>query len=446
MHTTQHPTLPLCHALAPFGLTPTTLPDDTHNIRRHAHHLAHQLPTRGLVLFTGPSGSGKSRLLRAVRHALDTTPRHTADANAPIHHPHLTPIDALTGPIDRRLALLARFGLAEPRLWPRPIHTLSDGERARFALARAVSTLPDSSAHPPLLIIDELASLLDRNTARSLAATLARWARALPPPGVLVLAATAHADMARFLAPDLLINPARADTLAPRPPRRAAHPQPTITPATIDDYRALAHLHYLAPRPATIAGVWRAQLPDADRPRARITAGVLVASLPTRQGLWRRYAWPNRYSGRDRAAALARLNAEVRCISRVIVDPRFRGLGVAHALVRAYLAAPLTPATEAVAAMGRLVPFFASAGMTAYPLPRRAPDERLLDACAHAELEPAALLTAAGARRAHQHPLLIAELARWCRATRDPGGPDALTRAALRLLRQPVAYAAGGIA
>lgn len=135
----------------------------------------------------------------------------------------------------------------------------------------------------------------------------------------------------------------------------------TIAPGTRRDYELLARFHYRAGCPATICRVLAALVEG--EPRA---VGVLVVSRPTPNGPWREAAWPGRYTPRDglsRRACLRRLNAEVRTISRVIVHPSFRGLGIGSALVRAYLHRPLAPRVEAIAALGPHAPLFAAAGM-----------------------------------------------------------------------------------
>ncbi len=106
-------------------------------------------------------------------------------------------------------------------------------------------------------------------------------------------------------------------------------------------------------------------------------AGVLVVANPTLNGAWRREAWPRLMAGADKREAARVLNARVRTIARVVVEPRYRGLGVAKALVRAYLRDPCTDHTEALAAMGAVCPFFAGAGMREVPMPAR-PRERML--------------------------------------------------------------------
>ena len=58
----------------------------------------------------------------------------------------------------------------------------------------------------------------------------------------------------------------------------------------------------------------------------------------------------------------------------------YRGCGLAVRLVRDALAGAETPLMEALAAMGRVHPFFERAGMAAYPLPPDRPTARLLSA------------------------------------------------------------------
>ncbi|MDX2131856.1 MAG: hypothetical protein SFY69_07380 [Planctomycetota bacterium] len=132
-----------------------------------------------------------------------------------------------------------------------------------------------------------------------------------------------------------------------------------IGPGTWRDYERLAETHYLGQRPATAACILAARCV-----RSGELAGVLVVSMPTLNSTWRRSAWGERYEPRGgRARAARALNREVRTISRVLVSPAWRGLGVGVSLVRAYLASPLTRRTEAIAAMGRYAPIFERAGM-----------------------------------------------------------------------------------
>jgi GNAT superfamily N-acetyltransferase len=132
-----------------------------------------------------------------------------------------------------------------------------------------------------------------------------------------------------------------------------------ITRGTRADYRLLSGLHYRAGEPAVIDRVLCA------RHKGELV-GVLVVARGVLNAPWRAAAWPGRFDQRcprARARAVNHPRSGVRCLARVIVDPRVRGMGVASRLVRAYLRRPLTRCTEALAAMGRATPLFTRAGM-----------------------------------------------------------------------------------
>lgn len=215
-----------------------------------------------------------------------------------------------------------------------------------------------------------------------------------------------------------------------------------IEPGCAADYRALAHLHYRGAGPATWARVLRA----VDR-RDGTLAGVLVVSMPTLHGTARRRAWPGVFEARSAAELSAVVRRELRTISRVVVDPRYRGLGVATALVRRYLSAPLTPRTEAVAAMASCTSFFAAAGMREVPIEPHRRHVRLARTLDGMKLGPADLLTPERLALPRRRELWRA-LRAWARAARPP---RALARArcgriaraaGLALLAAPRAYVA----
>lgn len=217
---------------------------------------------------------------------------------------------------------------------------------------------------------------------------------------------------------------------------------------TLADYHAMARWHYRAGRPATCVLVltawwWPAgqHTRGAGTSPVPLRAGVLVVSMPTLNARWRPRATVGTSDHTDRAAAARWLNCPVhgvRCISRVVTDPRVRGLGVATMLVAAYLRRPLTTRTEAVAAMGPYSGFFARAGMTpcgssGIAAQALAPSRR--DAALTAALSrhrwrtgtrgirPWQLTDAAWvARRAAGDPALADALRRWCRASRATAG------------------------
>jgi hypothetical protein len=106
---------------------------------------------------------------------------------------------------------------------------------------------------------------------------------------------------------------------------------------------------------------------------SNIPAGVIVYTMPTAALELRNIALGGILSGLDRKSRLNFINENVRTISRVIIEPRFRSLGLASRLVKETMEKIDVPVIEALAVMGYVNHFFEKAGMTSYeaPLPAR---------------------------------------------------------------------------
>jgi GNAT superfamily N-acetyltransferase len=206
------------------------------------------------------------------------------------------------------------------------------------------------------------------------------------------------------------------------------------------DWKALAGFHYRAGRVAGVIRIFRA------RHRGRL-AGVLVEALPLLASAARDAATDHRFAIPDRLLAAALLNDEVRCISRVIVHPVYRSLGLAVRLVRHSLEQAQTSYVEAFAAMGRVHPFFEKAGMTAHERPADEAASRMTAALAHAGLQPMDLcagekwLGAWNGADGEGRAFLTEELRRYCGFGRRAVSPRQQVDVARRkLLSQPVYY------
>jgi GNAT superfamily N-acetyltransferase len=128
-----------------------------------------------------------------------------------------------------------------------------------------------------------------------------------------------------------------------------------IRRGTARDYDALARFHYCAGRPASFAAIWTAHLADTTTP-----VGVAILSWPPADSLDRhRHFAIGNLPPRDR---LTFANAHLRTVSRVVVHPRCRGLGLGVALVRRCAAECPSPYVEAMARMGWAHPLFERAG------------------------------------------------------------------------------------
>jgi GNAT superfamily N-acetyltransferase len=206
------------------------------------------------------------------------------------------------------------------------------------------------------------------------------------------------------------------------------------------DWKALAGFHYRAGRVAGVVRIFRA------RHRGRL-AGVLVETLPLLASGARDAATGERFVIPDRLLAAALLNDEVRCISRVIVHPVFRSLGLAVRLVGHALEQADTTYVEAFAAMGRVHPFFEKAGMRAYERPADEPGERMTAALAHAGLEPMDLCAPGKWQAAWSgadegcRAFLGEELRRYCGyGRRAVSTEEQIIQARRKLLSEPVYY------
>jgi hypothetical protein len=175
-----------------------------------------------------------------------------------------------------------------------------------------------------------------------------------------------------------------------------------IERGTRDDWLALAPLHYRSHHAGAVTDIFRVvyrQVPRPpapaslrsrrDSPQSSVLVGVIVYSrAPLSLGA-RDRATGGRYrtGGMGRTAAGHLVNRELRIISRVVITPNWRGLGLAARLVAETLPQVGTPYVEAMAAMGLMHPMFVRAGMTAYPQPPSPQGQRLAAALEAAGLD-----------------------------------------------------------
>jgi hypothetical protein len=143
-----------------------------------------------------------------------------------------------------------------------------------------------------------------------------------------------------------------------------------IVPGTLDDYGRLAHYHYRDGSLGPLAGIFALKpVSPLSGLSCRDTVGVIVYTMPAASLELRNAATGNFLTGLDRSTQLALINRNIRCISRVIIEPRFRGLGLAVRLVRETMPRMNVPIIEAMAVMGMVNPFFEKAGMKPYAAP-----------------------------------------------------------------------------
>ena len=159
-------------------------------------------------------------------------------------------------------------------------------------------------------------------------------------------------------------------------------------PGSLEDYRRLAHYHYCNSQPGPVAAIFAVR----PRPKSQLrfhapTVAVIVYSMPVPEVGLRDAATGGFFAGFDRSTKCALLNKHVRCITRLIVEPRFRGLGLASWLIRETMPRLDVPIIEAMAVMGTVNPFLERAGMTAYRTQVPLRSSRLIEAFSSVGIE-----------------------------------------------------------
>jgi len=145
-----------------------------------------------IVLFAGPSGSGKSSLLRAA--ALQVQDAVELDES---QRDERALIDTLGDDVKEAAHLLSLCGLGEAFLMLRSSHELSDGQRYRYGIARCLANKART------VVADEWCAKLDRVTAK----VISRSARKIANRrGVGFLLATTHEDLIDDLQPDIVVR------------------------------------------------------------------------------------------------------------------------------------------------------------------------------------------------------------------------------------------------
>ncbi len=164
-----------------------------------------------------------------------------------------------------------------------------------------------------------------------------------------------------------------------------------IEPGSKSDYLALSRFHYREKSLGPYSHIFAIREGHPVRKRFAEVVGVIVYRMPSPSLEMRNAATGGVFTGfGGRDGALELLNRNVRCISRVIIDPRYRGLNLAAGLVEKTLERVGVPVVETLAVMGRFHPFFERAGMRAFHGKRPPACVRLEEAFSVAGIEAGA--------------------------------------------------------
>jgi ABC-type ATPase with predicted acetyltransferase domain len=301
-----------------------------------------------IVYITGDSGSGKSVLLKAlekdIREETGQTCINIADVEKQIVRDKPL-VETVGKTLEEALELLSRVGLNDAFLFLRAYDQLSDGQKYRYKIAKMI----ESGAQ--FWILDEFAATLDRDTAKIVAFNLQKLAR---QQGKAVLAATTHTDLVEDLNPSVHIHKRFGKEITvnyyPNIPAKECSliKEMRIEEGTAEDWRKLAAFHY---RSHKIAGPRKIFCLK----RGEELCGVIVYAHPPPTCFGRRLVLPK--------MSMKELNEKLSVISRVVVHPKYRTIGLGSKLVRETLPLVGTPYVEMPAVMAKYNPFAEKAGM-----------------------------------------------------------------------------------
>ena len=303
-----------------------------------------EMGEKDIIYVTGDSGSGKSVLLKKFHEifkgkTIDMN-QIRVDADKPI-------IDTVGKSFEEAIELLSRAGLNDAFIFLRKFNELSDGQKYRYKLAK----LLESKAK--IWVCDEFCSLLDRETAKIVAYNIQKHARR---SGKGIFVATCHTDLLDDLKPTIHIHKGFGRKVTVKyynegdfDPNCTVLREIRIEEGCKEDYAELAEFHYRSHRVPVPRKFFKATK------NGRIV-GIIAYSFPPFVAACRRKALGTKLP-------ISKLNEVLSCITRVVVHPKYRGIGLGQKLVRETLPKCGTPFVETIAVMAKYNPFFEKAGM-----------------------------------------------------------------------------------
>ncbi len=308
-----------------------------------------------IVYVTGESGAGKSLLLKElIKHVSryeNIFGKVIVEKDIKIDDDELL-IDSIGRDTADAIRLLSMVGLNDAYIFLRRYRELSDGQKYRYRIAKL---LYNNSNGKYTLALDEFCSLLDRDTAKVVAYLLAKVARINK---YTLLLATAHDDLKHDLKPNVIIRKSYGSNILleynvnnnnSNDFRCSLLDRVKIEKGSIKDWQVLEEFHYRSGKPFGVKHVFKAVIDNT-------IAGVIVYSIP-----------PLSCKGRNialgRIIDVDEINRDFITISRVVVLPKFRGIGLATLLVKSTMQLVGKKYVESIAVMGKYNPFLVKAGM-----------------------------------------------------------------------------------
>ncbi len=296
-----------------------------------------------IVYITGDSGSGKSVLLRALLKDLGD---EAVDMNAiPIDSARPL-IETVGKTVEEGLELLSRVGLNDAFLFLRNYDQLSDGQRYRYRIAKLIES------GKQFWLFDEFCATLDRDTAKIVAFNVQKLARAL---GKAVVAATTHMDLFEDMKPSVHVHKRFGEEISIKYyPNTAAKEcslmaEMRVEKGTTKEWKKLASFHYRSHRAGAVRKIFCLKRRDEE------LCGVIAYCYSPPEAYGRRMVLPR--------MTIGEINQKLSIISRVVVHPKYRTIGLGRRLIQETLPLVGTEYVEMPAVMAKYNPFAERAGM-----------------------------------------------------------------------------------
>jgi ABC-type transport system involved in cytochrome c biogenesis ATPase subunit/GNAT superfamily N-acetyltransferase len=309
-----------------------------------------------LVYVTGDSGGGKSLLLRAFKNYFGEEAVELNDLQISSEE---TLIEGVGKDVKEAIEILSLCGLNDAFLFLRRFKELSDGQKYRYKLAKLVNCKEKT-----VWLVDEFCASLDRVMARVVAFLFQKVARKL---GKTVVVATTHDDLFEDFQPDILVRKGFEGEVEIvknefKPKRCSILENVRVEKGSREDYEKLKRFHYKGRADKGLGGF---NVRDCFRLLfGDVLIGVIVFCNSYLNLKPRNMVFGERYVYTPSDLHRAHLiNEEIARISRVIVHPKFRGIGLGELLVRETLPKVDAKVVEVLAVMARYNPFFERAGM-----------------------------------------------------------------------------------
>ena len=319
-----------------------------------------EIKHRQVVYITGDSGSGKSTLLQEISSQISARgkgefPGDVVSNSSIEIDPNEVLIEGVGKDVGEAISILSMAGLNEAFLMLRKFKELSDGQKYRYRLARMIDSKADVWA------FDEFAAVLDRTTAKVVSYTLGKTARKL---GKTVVVATTHEDLLLDLKPDIWVRKGFGDAVSVQFYKnvRQAFPKGCtllsdlkIEECKHGELKELEKFHYRGSNPGIVRKCFKAIIGN------ELAAGIVFV-FPHFALKGRNIAFPE-FRGKTTTKRIRMINEKISRISRVVVHPKFRSIGLGAEIVRKTLPLAPTEIVETMAVMARYNKFFESAGM-----------------------------------------------------------------------------------